>query len=171
MCIHFRTGTIAFRGAGTAIMGPVGKRHKPTKAPVGPGFLSLWVGWKDAAGRDQRVHFASDVAPEVMSRAVGQDLAPAIAEILSATSQPERVSVSSRLPGEDWQSRPTCSFCGKGQADVAKLVAGEGVFICDQCIEMCAVVLEEDAREREEAAAGRKAPRRRAPKKVPPPAR
>jgi hypothetical protein len=30
-----------------------------------------------------------------------------------------------------------CSFCGKSQRDVAKLVAGPFVFICDECVEMC----------------------------------
>ncbi len=30
-----------------------------------------------------------------------------------------------------------CSFCGKSQAEVKKLVAGRGVYICDECIEVC----------------------------------
>ncbi len=30
-----------------------------------------------------------------------------------------------------------CSFCGKPQTDVAKLIAGPFVFICDECVEMC----------------------------------
>ena len=30
-----------------------------------------------------------------------------------------------------------CSFCGKSQAEVAKLIAGPFVFICDECVEMC----------------------------------
>jgi ATP-dependent Clp protease ATP-binding subunit ClpX len=39
-----------------------------------------------------------------------------------------------------------CSFCGKGQDQVRKLVAGPGVYICDQCIDLCQEVLEEDTR-------------------------
>jgi hypothetical protein len=39
-----------------------------------------------------------------------------------------------------------CSFCGKGQDQVRKLVAGPGVYICDQCITLCNEVLDEDAR-------------------------
>src|SRR5229473_2967206 len=39
-----------------------------------------------------------------------------------------------------------CSFCGKGQDQVRKLVAGPGVFICDQCIDLCQEVLEDDSR-------------------------
>jgi hypothetical protein len=34
-----------------------------------------------------------------------------------------------------------CSFCGKGQDQVWKLVAGPGVFICDECVELCTEVL------------------------------
>jgi len=39
-----------------------------------------------------------------------------------------------------------CSFCDKGQEQVRKLVAGPGVYICDQCIELSKEVLEEDNR-------------------------
>ncbi len=37
-----------------------------------------------------------------------------------------------------------CSFCGKGQDEVRRLIAGPGVFICDQCIELCQEVLNDD---------------------------
>lgn len=30
-----------------------------------------------------------------------------------------------------------CSFCGKPQSEVRRLVAGPGVYICDECVEMC----------------------------------
>jgi ATP-dependent protease Clp ATPase subunit len=36
-----------------------------------------------------------------------------------------------------------CSFCGKTQQDVRKLVAGPGVCICDECIELCTEIVEE----------------------------
>ena len=39
-----------------------------------------------------------------------------------------------------------CSFCGKDQSQVRKLVAGPGVYICDQCIDLCREVLEEDTK-------------------------
>jgi ATP-dependent Clp protease ATP-binding subunit ClpX len=39
-----------------------------------------------------------------------------------------------------------CSFCGKDQSQVHKLVAGPGVHICDQCINLCREVLEEDTK-------------------------
>ena len=40
-----------------------------------------------------------------------------------------------------------CSFCGKAQKDVKKLVAGPGVFICDECVQLCNTVLVDENRE------------------------
>ncbi len=37
-----------------------------------------------------------------------------------------------------------CSFCGKNQEQVKKLVAGPGVYICDECIELCNEIVEEE---------------------------
>ena len=39
----------------------------------------------------------------------------------------------------------SCSFCGKTQGQVAKLFAGSGVYICDECIIACAEALAEQA--------------------------
>ena len=38
-----------------------------------------------------------------------------------------------------------CSFCGKTQKQVKKLIAGPGVYICDECIELCNEIIEEEA--------------------------
>ncbi|ARU63335.1 ATP-dependent protease ATP-binding subunit ClpX [Tumebacillus avium] len=43
-----------------------------------------------------------------------------------------------------------CSFCGKTQDQVRKLVAGPGVYICDECIELCNEIVEEELGEEEE---------------------
>jgi ATP-dependent Clp protease ATP-binding subunit ClpX len=37
-----------------------------------------------------------------------------------------------------------CSFCGKNQEQVKKLIAGPGVYICDECIELCNEIIEEE---------------------------
>ncbi|MEF3168647.1 MAG: ATP-dependent Clp protease ATP-binding subunit ClpX [Deltaproteobacteria bacterium] len=42
------------------------------------------------------------------------------------------------------QSDLHCSFCGKGQEEVKKLIAGPGVYICDECIELCNDIIAED---------------------------
>jgi ATP-dependent Clp protease ATP-binding subunit ClpX len=46
-----------------------------------------------------------------------------------------------------------CSFCGKGQKEVKKLIAGPGVYICDECIELCNDIIDEE-KERETAVKG-----------------
>ncbi|MCL6488711.1 MAG: AAA family ATPase, partial [Alicyclobacillus mali] len=43
-----------------------------------------------------------------------------------------------------------CSFCGKTQEQVRKLVAGPGVYICDECIELCNEIVEEQLGEDDE---------------------
>ena len=37
-----------------------------------------------------------------------------------------------------------CSFCGKSQKQVIKLIAGPGVYICDECIDLCVEIVEEE---------------------------
>ncbi len=51
-----------------------------------------------------------------------------------------------------------CSFCGKLQEQVKKLVAGPGVYICDECIELCNEIIEEELGE-ELAVSGRELPK------------
>lgn len=43
-----------------------------------------------------------------------------------------------------------CSFCGKSHAEVKKLIAGPGVYICDGCINVCSGILEKELHEEEE---------------------
>lgn len=45
-----------------------------------------------------------------------------------------------------------CSFCGKPQSHVKRLISGSGVFICDECVNLCHDILEEEARAAREAA-------------------
>ena len=37
-----------------------------------------------------------------------------------------------------------CSFCGKSQEQVRKLIAGPGVYICDECIDLCNEIIDEE---------------------------
>ncbi len=41
-----------------------------------------------------------------------------------------------------------CSFCGKSQEQVQKLIAGPGVFICDECVDLCKSIIEEELKDR-----------------------
>src|SRR5665648_600298 len=40
-----------------------------------------------------------------------------------------------------------CSFCGKSQKQVKKLIAGPGVYMCDECIDLCNEIIEEELAE------------------------
>jgi len=44
----------------------------------------------------------------------------------------------------DEKGQLKCSFCGKAQEQVKKLIAGPGVYICDECIELCNEIIEEE---------------------------
>jgi len=44
----------------------------------------------------------------------------------------------------DQRGQLKCSFCGKSQEQVRKLIAGPGVYICDECIELCNEIIEEE---------------------------
>jgi len=50
-----------------------------------------------------------------------------------------------------------CSFCGKPQTDVAKLIAGPGVYICNHCIDLCNEIITDEVEPRTDLDALRKA--------------
>ena len=52
--------------------------------------------------------------------------------------------------GEDNGKLLYCSFCGKSQHEVRKLIAGPSVFICDECVELCNDIIREELDERAE---------------------
>ena len=50
------------------------------------------------------------------------------------------------MSSKDESGQLTCSFCGKSQDEVKKLIAGPTVYICDECIELCNDIIDEEAR-------------------------
>eukprot|EP00521_Asterionellopsis_glacialis_P021090 CAMPEP_0195338284 /NCGR_PEP_ID=MMETSP0708-20121125/17459_1 /TAXON_ID=33640 /ORGANISM="Asterionellopsis glacialis, Strain CCMP134" /LENGTH=99 /DNA_ID=CAMNT_0040409559 /DNA_START=74 /DNA_END=369 /DNA_ORIENTATION=- len=46
--------------------------------------------------------------------------------------------------GGDSKNTLYCSFCGKSQHEVKKLIAGPTVFICDECVELCMDIIREE---------------------------
>jgi hypothetical protein len=92
----------------------------------------------------------------------------AIGNLLESKSPPKRSEIARQLLqigsvledslknayGEKWDShipkfaekdRETgCSFCGKGQSEVRKLIAGSSVHICDQCVRLCNDIVTEE---------------------------
>ena len=51
-----------------------------------------------------------------------------------------------KLTGGDSKSTLYCSFCGKSQHEVRKLIAGPTVFICDECVELCNDIIREESK-------------------------
>ncbi|OGI46350.1 MAG: ATP-dependent protease ATP-binding subunit ClpX [Candidatus Muproteobacteria bacterium RBG_16_65_34] len=49
-----------------------------------------------------------------------------------------------------------CSFCGKSQHEVRKLIAGPSVFVCDECVELCNDIIREEVQEEKNASAAKK---------------
>ena len=50
----------------------------------------------------------------------------------------------SKVGGSDSKNTLYCSFCGKSQHEVRKLIAGPTVFICDECVELCMDIIREE---------------------------
>jgi ATP-dependent Clp protease ATP-binding subunit ClpX len=51
-----------------------------------------------------------------------------------------------KLSGTDAKSTLYCSFCGKSQHEVRKLIAGPTVFICDECVDLCNDIIREESK-------------------------
>ena len=78
---------------------------------------------------------------ELIAKAFGYDNW----NILSAKIDAALPSADAQKPTQ--QDRPLyCSFCGKNQHEVNKLVAGPAVFICDECIDLCTEFVDEQLR-------------------------
>jgi len=64
------------------------------------------------------------------------------------------------LSNDDQRSgQLTCSFCGKTQEEVKKLIAGPAVYICDECIELCKDIIAEEAKLEETGKQSERLPR------------
>ena len=54
--------------------------------------------------------------------------------------------MNKNTPGGDSKNTLYCSFCGKSQHEVKKLIAGPTVFICDECVELCMDIIREESK-------------------------
>lgn len=62
------------------------------------------------------------------------------------------------MPKGDKDKSIRCSFCGKGQDEVERIIAGPGVYICDECIKVCTNIIENDLYEDSEITYENEAP-------------
>ena len=53
-----------------------------------------------------------------------------------------------KSPSSDSKNTLYCSFCGKSQHEVRKLIAGPSVFICDECVDLCNDIIREEVQEK-----------------------
>ncbi|MEX2470518.1 MAG: ATP-dependent Clp protease ATP-binding subunit ClpX [Pseudohongiellaceae bacterium] len=60
--------------------------------------------------------------------------------------------------GDDNGKLLYCSFCGKSQHEVRKLIAGPSVFVCDECVDLCNDIIREEIQEKESEASTHKLP-------------
>ncbi len=59
-----------------------------------------------------------------------------------------------------------CSFCGKSQHEVRKLIAGPSVYVCDECVALCNDIISEDTRDQKSAPATDEVPKRPTPTEI-----
>ena len=52
-----------------------------------------------------------------------------------------------RMESKD-NNKLSCTFCGKGQEEVRKLIAGPSVYICDECVDLCHSILSENKQDK-----------------------
>jgi hypothetical protein len=83
---------------------------------------------------DRQIAVSHSDALELVSKSFGLDNW----NILAA-------KIEEAKPSLELNGKPTvfCSFCGKSQHDVAKLIAGPDVFICDECVSLCDSIIDE----------------------------
>ncbi|WP_339858173.1 ATP-dependent Clp protease ATP-binding subunit ClpX [Pseudohongiella acticola] len=60
--------------------------------------------------------------------------------------------------GDDNGKLLYCSFCGKSQHEVRKLIAGPSVFVCDECVDLCNDIIREEIQEKEAESGSKKLP-------------
>ena len=60
--------------------------------------------------------------------------------------------------GESGDKLLYCSFCGKSQHEVRKLIAGPSVYVCDECVELCNDIIREEVQEKYASSKGNKLP-------------
>ena len=88
---------------------------------------------------------------EAVARSSGyrRDHRPGAWERAETTGRSERRDTDVARVGESGDLLK-CSFCGKSQKQVKKLIAGPGVYICDECIDLCNEIIEEELAEASE---------------------
>jgi ATP-dependent Clp protease ATP-binding subunit ClpX len=67
--------------------------------------------------------------------------------LVFGSGKAEAKVMSDKQSGDGDNKLLYCSFCGKSQHEVRKLIAGPSVFICDECVELCNDIIREEIKE------------------------
>ena len=54
------------------------------------------------------------------------------------------------MASKDQEKLLVCSFCGKNQTEVRKLIAGPSVFICNECVDLCNDIINEETKQNDD---------------------
>lgn len=65
-------------------------------------------------------------------------------EIQCLKTELQRVREENKAIDEKVKTVPKCNFCYKGKDDVEKLIYAPGVYICNECVDLCNVILQEE---------------------------
>merc|ERR1712173_308800 len=68
--------------------------------------------------------------------------------LVFGSGKAEAKVMSDKQSGDGDNKLLYCSFCGKSQHEVRKLIAGPSVFICDECVELCNDIIREEMQEK-----------------------
>jgi hypothetical protein len=99
------------------------------------------VDWSEAVRKasilaEQQGHITFDQIDELLPSSV---VPPEGIERLMDELSAKGIQVVESAASAD--SKPSCSFCGKGEPEVLQLIAGPRVFICNECVQLCVGVV------------------------------
>jgi hypothetical protein len=82
---------------------------------------------------------------ELIAKAFGYDNWNILSAKIETAKLPGAAAAPSSAGGDSGSQKTLyCSFCGKSQHDVKKLIAGPSVYICDECVELCVDIIREE---------------------------
>jgi hypothetical protein len=92
--------------------------------------------------RDKAVHTTHSESLELIARAFGYESWNILSARIDAIQPPSGSAPGREMPAPQ-EKLLYCSFCGKSQHDVRKLIAGPSVYICDACVDLCNDITDE----------------------------
>jgi hypothetical protein len=91
--------------------------------------------------KTKTIEIAHSEALELIAKAFGYDNWNILSAKIDAAQPPLGAAAGPQGPASPQVLY--CSFCGKSQHDVSKLIAGPTVFICDECVDVCSDIIDE----------------------------